>query len=81
MKEGRCGNIGLFSGRAPFLPLFGFNNPDPRKDLKSRSPNLGPYLLKGTAVRELTGDFHLLSLMENHGALRPRGGDGADVFE
>ena len=25
-------------------------NPDPREDLESRSPNLGPYLLKGTLI-------------------------------
>ena len=28
--------------------LAGYENPDPREDLESRSPNLGPYTTKGT---------------------------------
>ena len=32
----------------PTANLKGISNPDPREDLESRSPNLGPYTTKGT---------------------------------
>ena len=38
----------VISGLQGLWSSWGLGYPDPRKDLESRSPNLGPYTTKGT---------------------------------